>query len=191
MDASNRFSRGRALRTLLTTLFALGVTTASATSAGASSRQSILATTSKSNGIVLLALGGGILLLGIIGFAFYSFSRRKRRPTPCDEQREALAQAEQAVQYWEAARAHLETAQRGRSASGAANDDASHESLVSKASDGLRAAMKQRDQCQLDLIHCMASGVPSVRVSAPAPESQPFFIPGSDRSSPSNPPRTD
>jgi hypothetical protein len=112
MDASNRFSRGRVLRTLLTVLSALGVTTVCATGAGASSRQSILATTSKSDGVVLLALGGGVLLLGIIGFAFYSFSRRKRRPTPCDEQREALAQAEQAVQYWEAARAHLEAGER-------------------------------------------------------------------------------
>jgi hypothetical protein len=134
---------------------------------------------SNSDGIVLIALGGGVLLLAVIGFVIFSWSRKKRRPVQCADQREALAQAEKAVEYWEAARSHLEAVERTRSTAGVTGDDPSHASLVAKAVDGLSAAMQQRDQCQMDLIRCMASGVPGLSVPAPAPTApQPFFIPG-------------
>ncbi len=153
--------------------------------AGASNRLAFTATTSGSGG-VLLALGGAVLVLGIIGFAVFTWSRRKRRPGPCAEQRAALELAERSVRYWEAAKAHLEAVDNTRTSSGeVAEDPSSHASLVAKAADGLRAALQQRDQCQLDLIHCMASGVPAVPViPTPTTASQPFFIPGTDESSP-------
>jgi hypothetical protein len=152
------------------------------TTAGASSRLPVLAaSTSNADGIVLLALGGGVLLLGVIGFVIFSYSRKKRRPMQCADQREALAQAEKAVEYWQAARAHLEGVESARSTEGVASDDSSHASLVAKAVDGLSAAIKQRDQCQMELIRCMASGVPGLPVVASAPDQpQPFFIPGSN-----------
>jgi biopolymer transport protein ExbB/TolQ len=170
------------LRRALALAVALGAVSAlTSTSADASSRAPILATTSNSDGIVLIALGGGVLLLGVIGFVIFSWSRKKRRPSQCADQREALAQAEKAVEYWEAARAHLEAVGRARSTVDVASDNSSHASLVAKAVEGLSAAMKQRDQCQMDLIHCMASGVPGLAVIAPAPLApQPFFIPGSN-----------
>jgi hypothetical protein len=119
-------------------------------------------------------------LLGVIGFVIFSYSRKKRRPMQCADEREALAQAEKAVEYWQAARAHLEGVERARSTEGVASDDSSHASLVAKAVDGLSAAIKQRDQCQMELIRCMASGVP-MPVIVPAPvDPQPFFIPGSN-----------
>jgi F0F1-type ATP synthase membrane subunit c/vacuolar-type H+-ATPase subunit K len=191
MGASNIFSRRRGPRTVLVALTWFGIAVATGTAAGASSRQPMLATTSNSDGIVLLALGGGVLLLGLFGFFLFTWSRKRRRPAQCQEERDALAQAEQAVQYWEAARAHLEAVQRGRPTSISANDEASHASLVAKAVDGLRAAIKQRGQCQMDLIHCMASGVPSVAGATVPTEPQPFFIPGSDQSSRSSSNRTD
>jgi predicted lipid-binding transport protein (Tim44 family) len=185
MDASSIFTSRRLRRTLVVAVAVGGVSALTSASADASSRQTILASTSNSNGVVLIALGGGVLLLGVIGFFLFTWSRRKRRPSQCEEQREALAQAEKAVQYWEAARAHLEAVARARSTA-EASSDSSHASLVAKAVDGLSAAMKQRDQCQMDLIHCMASGAPGLHVVAPTPvEPQPFFIPGTDGTRPS------
>jgi hypothetical protein len=171
----------RLRRTLVVAVAAGAVSALTSTSAGASSRPSILATTSNSNGIVLIALGGGVLLLGVIGFVIFSWSRKKRRPAQCEDQREALAQAEKAVEYWEAARTHLEAVERNRSTQDVTSDDSSHASLVAKAVDGLSAAMKQRDQCQMDLIHCMASGAPGLPAFTPAPvPRQPFFLPESN-----------
>ncbi|MGB8196025.1 MAG: hypothetical protein WCF25_03355 [Acidimicrobiales bacterium] len=179
MAASSR-SSSRVRRTLGVAATVGSVSALWGSAASASTTSPLLATTSNTDGVVLIALGGGVLLLGVIGFVVFSWSRKKRRPSQCAEQREALAQAEQAVQYWQAARTHLEAVERTRSNVAATSDDASHASLVAKAVDGLSAAMKQRDQCQLDLIHCMASGVAGVPTLAPAPpEPQPFFIPGS------------
>src|SRR5580658_2204871 len=138
----------------------LGLSTAAVTlassSAGASSRLTIIATTSSNDGAVLIALGGAVLVLGGIGFVTFTWSRRKRRPVQCAEQREALELAERAVQYWQAARAHLEVAERTHA--DAPSEGPSHESLVAKADAGLKSAMQERDQRQLELIHCMASG---------------------------------
>jgi hypothetical protein len=178
MGASSTFT-SRLRLALAVAVAGTGVLTS--TTAGASSSPPLLATTSNADGIVLIALGGGVLLLGVIGFVIFSWSRKKRRPGQCADQREALAQAEKAVEYWQAARAHLEAVERTRSTTDVTSDGASHASLVAKAVDGLSAAIKQRDQCQMDLIHCMASGVPGLPVVASAPvQPQPFFIPGSN-----------
>jgi hypothetical protein len=182
---------GRRVRRARGVVTSFGVATvigalASAT-AGASSRQAIsFATTSSTDGAVLLALGGGVLVLGGIGFVVFTWTRRKRRPVQCAEQREALELAERAVQYWQAARAHLEAVEKERTQVDASGG-ASHESLVAKADEGLNHAMQQRDQCQLDLIHCMASGVPAVPV-IPSQVPQPFFTPGTGANPPSTPP---
>jgi hypothetical protein len=151
--------------------------------AGASSRL-VLATAATSHGSegVLLALGAGVLVLGGIGFLVFAWTSRKRRPSQCAEQREALELAERAVRYWEAARAHLEAVEQGRTlVEGAARKDQAHASLVAKAIDGLSSAMRQRDQCQMNLIRCMASGVPAVPVITPTPlDAQPYFTPRAD-----------
>jgi len=76
----------------------------------------------------------------------------------------------------------LETVERQRTALEGNPDDAStHASLVAKAADGLRLAMQQRDQCQMELIHCMASGVRAVPLTPQSPgPAQPFFTPDND-----------
>jgi hypothetical protein len=156
----------------------IGVNVLFASSASASSR-AIVATTSTSSAGVLLALGGAVLVLGIVGFAVFTYTRRKRTPGQCAAQRDALELAEKSVQYWHTARAHLETVERQRTHEDTAADAQAHASLVAKAADGLKSAMQQRDECQMELIRCMASGVPAVPVipdsQAPA---QPFFTPG-------------
>jgi hypothetical protein len=159
-----------------------GLDVLSASSAGASSRPALVATTSSGSGGVLLALGCAVLVLGIVGFVVFTYARRKRAPGRCAAQRDALELAEKSVQYWEAARAHLETVERQRTAVESSPDDAStHAALVAKAADGMRLAMQQRDQCQMELIRCMASGVPAVPVIPESPgPSQPFFTPDND-----------
>ncbi len=161
--------------------------------AGASSRPAFVATTtSTKSGVVLLILGGAVLVLGGAGFLLFTWSRRKRRPSECTEQREALELAERAVRYWEGARAHLEAVERERTLTDVAVEEPSHASLVAKAIDGLNSAMRQRDQCQMELIRCMASGVPMVAVNTPAPlEPQAFPAPRSDGTPPSSPYPTD
>jgi hypothetical protein len=181
MGASSLVTSSRVRRTLVSAGAIGAVSAFVSTTAGASSSAHLLATTSNADGIVLIALGGGVLLLAVIGFVIFSWSRKKRRPSQCADQREALAQAEKAVEYWEAARAHLEAVGRTQSTQDVASDDSTHATLVAKAVDGLSGAMKQRDQCQMDLIHCMASGVPGLPVIAPVPvDPQPFFIPRSN-----------
>jgi hypothetical protein len=138
--------------------------------------------TASSSGGVLIALGGAVLVLGIVGFVVFTWSRRKSRPSQCAEQREALALAERTVQYWQAARAHLEAVEKERTHVDVASDGSSHATLVAKAVEGLNLAVRQRDQCQLDLIHCMASGVPAVPV-IPTLQPQPFLMPGPDGAS--------
>jgi predicted lipid-binding transport protein (Tim44 family) len=184
MGASRVFTSRHVRRTTVAFVATGGVAMVAGTAADASDRQPFLATTSNADGIVLIALAGGILLLAVIGFVIFTWLRRKRRPSQCAQQREALAQAEQAVQYWEAARAHLAAVGRTQSMTPSTTDDPSHASLVAKANDGLSAAIKQRDQCQMDLINCMASGVPALPVPSAKPVvAQPFFIPGSDDTS--------
>jgi hypothetical protein len=122
-----------------------------------------------------------VLVLGIIGFVVFTYTRRKRTPGQCAAQRDALELAEKSVQYWEAARAHLAVVERQQTSEHTTGDAAAHASLVAKALDGLRTAMQQRDECQMALIQCMASGVPAVPVipTSAAPP-QPFFTPGTD-----------
>lgn len=180
----------RGLSTLALIGIAVVLDTLSASAAGASSR-SVVATTSTSSAGVLLVLGGTVLVLGIIAFVVFNYTRRKRTPGQCADQREALELAEKSVQYWEAARAHLADVERQRThGEGTAFDASAHDSLVAKANEGLTSAVRQREECQMELIRCMASGVPAVPVipqtSAPT---QPFFTPGID--GPSSTPTTD
>ena len=116
----------------VTSVVALGSTTA-----GASSRTTMtIATTSSTSGGVLVALGGGVLVLGIIGIVIFTWSRRKRRPDQCAEQREALALAERS-------RAVLGSGPGsfgGRSRMDVASDGTPHATLVAKAVEGLNSA---------------------------------------------------
>jgi len=185
----SRTSKRRGLSTVAPFVVVGGLNFLFASSAGASSRE-LVATTSTSSAGVLLVLGGTVLVLGIIGFVVFTYTRRKRTPGQCAAQRDALELAEKSVQYWEAARAHLAVVERQQMNERTTSDAAAHAALVAKAVDGLRTAMQQRDECQLALIQCMASGVPAVPVipksAAPA---QPFFTPGTD--GPPSSPRPD
>lgn len=183
-------------RRALSTVAACGVgftlDTLQSSTAGASSRQTVATvTTSLGNEGVLLALGASVVVLGGIGFFVFTWTRRKNRPGQCTEQREALEVAERDVRYWEAARAHLEAVENERKlVDGPTSEEEAHASSVAKAVEGLNTALKQRDQCQMELIRCIASD-PAVPVAAPAPsDSQPFFTPrngGTTSSSSSTP----
>jgi hypothetical protein len=176
------------LSTVATFGIGLSVDALTPSSAGASSRH-FLSTASTSPGSegVLLALGVGVLVLGGIGFLVFTLTRRKRRPNQCDEQREALELAERSVRYWEAARAHLEAAENEqRLVEGTSGNEPAHASLVANAVDGLSSAIKQRDQCQMELIRCMASGGGPAPVLSPTlPDAQPYFTPPTDGTTPS------
>ena len=168
----------RSLPKLAAVCVALSAITLQSTIAGASNRQTIAATTTAGNAGVLLALGVSVIVLGGIGFAGFTWMRRKRRPNECAEQREALELAERAVRYWQGARAHLEAAEAERMRAGVgANEDETHGSLVANAIDGLKNAIHQRDQCQMDLIRCMAAGSAATVPMSMASDSQPFFMP--------------
>lgn len=183
----------RGLSTVAAFGAAFTLDTLQSSTAGASSRQTLAtATTSPGSEGVLLALGAGVLVLGGIGFLVFTWTRRKNRPSQCTEQREALELAERAVLYWEGARAHLEAVEIQRKLiDGATNDEEAHASSVAKAIEGLNTALKQRDQCQMELIRCMASG-PAMPVSAPAPsDSQPFFTQPNDGTTSSSSPIPD
>jgi hypothetical protein len=184
---SRRIRSGRSVIASVGTVIASVVFASSA--ASASSRQAIVtATTSTKSGVVLLILGGVLLFLGIIGFFVFTWSRRKRRPGECAAQREALELAERAVKYWEGARAHLEAVERERTLVDSPDEEPAHASLVAKAVEGLNSAMRQRDQCQMDLIRCMASGAPAVPGNTLTPlEPRPFLAPGSDGTPSSSP----
>jgi hypothetical protein len=174
--------RSRGGRVVVATVSAIVCGTLASSTAGAANRVAITATTSSTDGVVLLALGAGVLVLGGIGFVLFTWSKRKRQPVQCADERDALEVAERAVRYWEAARDHLEMVARERSATATAADDSAHASLVTKAVEGLNSAVRQRDQCQLDLIHCMATGAPATptKTQAPVPL-QPFFTPSTDQ----------
>jgi hypothetical protein len=146
--------------------------------AGASSRLTLVTTTSTpGNQGVLLGLGAGVLVLGGIGFVVFTYTRRKRRPNQCAEQREALELAERALRYWEAARAHLESTKKERTlVDGVVTDESAQANLLAKAVDGLNSAMRQRDQCQLDLIRCMAADPAGPVIVMPS-TAQPYFTP--------------
>jgi uncharacterized membrane-anchored protein len=192
MSASKKYSHGqqrRGLSTLALGGIAIGVVSLFSSAAGASSRQGIVVATSSSSAGVLLVLGGAVLVLGGISFVVFTYTRRKRRPNQCAAQQDALDVAEKAVRYWEAARAHLEAVERERTVvDGTANEESTHASLVANADAGLKAAMKQRDECQMELIRCMASGVPAVPVipTAQVPV-RPFFTPETEGPSSSTP----
>jgi hypothetical protein len=127
-------------------------------------------TSTPTNSGVLIGLGAGVIVIGGVGFVVMTYARKKRRPSQCGEQRDALASAERALQYWEGALAHIQTVDRdrlgarrngaidGEDPNSAGPSDVDHESLRTKSQSGYAAAVKYRDQCQLDLIHCMASG---------------------------------
>ena len=78
LDVSRTIGRG-AIRRFLSTLALLGVAggldVLSASSADASSRPALVATTSTGSGGVLLALGGAVLVLGIVGFVVFTYAR--------------------------------------------------------------------------------------------------------------------
>jgi len=140
----------------------------------------------------MLALVGGLLVLVGIGAVAFTLARRKKRPVPCAEQRDALALAEKAVQYWEAVRAHVVAVEAERlSGDDARSEDENHSTQMAKAVDGLSAAKKERDKCEMDLIHCMASGVQTTTPIAAPPQHQPFFIPETDGKSTENSPHAD
>lgn len=151
----------------------------------------MIATTSSNTGIVLIALVGGLFVLIGIGAVAFTLARRKRRPMPCAEQREALALAEKAVQYWEAVRAHVVAVETERLAADGAGNDSTHAGQLARAVEGVTSAMKQRDQCELDLIHCMAAGAPSISTTSTPSNLQPFFIPGTTDAASEDPPSTD
>jgi len=174
----------------LTTLAAFGVALSvdawAPSGAGASGRQLLATTTSSTGGGgVLLILGAVVLVLGGVGFLVFTWVRRKRQPAQCTEERNALELAERAVRDWEAARAHLEATAKDQGLGGGPNDATSHATLMANAVEGLRSAMKERDQRQMDLIQCMAMGGARVPVVAPPPDAQPFFTPPTDGTTPS------
>lgn len=152
----------------------------------------LIATSSTGSSGTLLALAGAVVLVGGIGFAvFLVVTRRKRRPNACAQQQEALDLAERAVRHWEAARNHLDAVARGRTGIEPSADDQKNAALMANAVEGLRTAIKHRDECQMDLIRCMASGATVMPVINRAPAAQPFFIPGADADPPLRPPRVD
>jgi hypothetical protein len=125
-------------------------------------------------GALLLAMGAGVLILGGGGFTILTWSRRKRKPQQCAAEREALSMAEQALRYWEGALMHLQSAPRSHD--NAAIDNATSEgatpesqaSLLEKATAGHASALKTRDERQLDLIRCMASGTGGMTATSSA-----------------------
>ena len=179
----NRIRRTHRLSTIAAVGVVLTAGTLQSSNAGAARRQTLIATTASpgSEG-VLLALGVGVLVLGGIGIFLFTRARRKRRPSQCADQRDALELAERAVRYWDTARAHLEAVERERMlVDGASVDEPAHASLVAKAVDGMNTAVEHRDQCQMDLIRCMASGVPAAPVITPtSPDAQPYLTPRND-----------
>ena len=103
------------------------------------------------------ALGAiAVVILGIVGFTVLTLSRRKRAPQQCAAEREALALAEQAVRYWEGALTHLRNS--APSDTDAVTPGESHASLLEKATVGHANAVRVRDESQMALIQCMASG---------------------------------
>ncbi len=137
---------------------------------------------------LLLAMSAGVVVLGIGGFTALTLSRRKRVPQQCALEREALIVAEQAVRYWEGALAHLEHGVR--TADGAGSEDGSRESqasLLAKAKSGHAKALQVRDERQLDLIRCMASGAAKI---PPSPVALSKLEPIRVEGPPPNPPAT-
>lgn len=139
---------------------------------------------------LLLAMSAGVVILGIGGFTALTWSRRKRAPQQCSLEREALEVAEQAVRYWEGALLHLHQHPQVREDPPGSVETSreSHESLLAKAKSGHERAVKERDERQLDLIRCMASGAAKAptRDSAVAPLEPLRFI-GERPEPPSNP----
>lgn len=111
---------------------------------------------------LLLAMGAGVLLLGIGGFTVLTLSRRRRAPQQCALEREALEVAEQAVRYWEGALAHLKNNAQSDNANAGRTPGETQASLLDKAESGHAKAVQARDERQLDLIRCMASGTSNV-----------------------------
>jgi hypothetical protein len=116
-------------------------------------------------GALLLAMGAGVLVLGGGGFTILTWSRRKRAPQQCALERDALEVAEQALRYWQGALAHLQNVAQSQNESAIDNEGdqgsarETQASLLEKATSGHASALQVRDERQLDLIRCMASGV--------------------------------
>jgi hypothetical protein len=159
-------------------------------------RRGVVATTTGNatgGGALLLAMGAGVLILGGGGFTILTWSRRKRKPQQCATEREALEMAEQALRYWEGALLHLQSATRGHgdtatdAASAVGAGPESQASLLEKATAGHASALKTRDERQLDVIRCMASGSTSLSASSPTPRLEPVVV---ESERPSAPPTT-
>jgi hypothetical protein len=146
----------------------------------------LLATTSKVSAGPIIVLGAAVLVLAALAFAFVTSSRRKKRPTECAQQQDALESAERALRYWEAAVAHLRVvdlesgAHHGADATGAATefkyghtDDMTGDEfaeLLKRAVDGRDGAERYRDQCQIDLVNCIGRPTVGPRITPYAPE---------------------
>jgi hypothetical protein len=188
---SSRLSHG-VLSTLGFALIFVVVNTSPAWGA----RSGVVASTTANatgGGALLLAMGAGVLILGGGGFTILTWSRRKRKPQQCAAEREALAMAEQALRYWEGALMHLQSASRSSGVgaiehSGGDTSLESQSSLLEKATAGHASALKTRDERQLDLIRCMASGSAGTSASSPGtPRLEPVTF-ETDR--PTTPPTT-
>jgi hypothetical protein len=145
-------------------------------------------------GALLLAMGAGVLVLGGGGFTLLTWSRRKRAPQQCAPEREALEMAEHAVRYWEGALGHLQLSAKSQVVTPSDNevvDGAPREtqaSLLEKAMRGHAQALQARDERQLELIKCMASGGGATPLKNPyVPKLEPLTF---DTERPTAPPTT-
>jgi hypothetical protein len=146
----------------------------------------LLATTPKVSIGPIIVLGAAVVILAALAFAFVTTARRKKRPSECAEQRGALESAERALRYWEAAVAHLRVvdlesgAQHNTDGAGSAREfkyghtaemtSEEFAELLKRAVGGRDVAERYRDQCQVDLVHCIGEPVVGPRITPYDPE---------------------
>jgi hypothetical protein len=146
----------------------------------------ILAATSKVSVGPIILLGAAVVILAALAFAFVTTTRRKKTPSECAEQQEALESAERALRYWEAAVAHLRVvdlesgAHQSTDATGPAREfkyghtadmtGGEFAELLKRAVDGRDGAKRYRDQCQVDLVNCIGKPAVEPRITPYAHE---------------------